>query len=122
MSNIERVQARSVIVRPSGTTIAERRHSARTARALTVIEHTTLVRLAQVEADGVIATDKVHEIHHAAREGVTDYAMLYHYATAASGGDPVLLDELRLIKETARLGSAEVLADLVDTYCRESRR
>lgn len=122
MSNLER-QSWAVVAQPGyGATLAERRQAARTGRALVSVGYETSVRLAHVQAEGIIATDKVHEINHTAREGVTDYAMLYHYATAASGGDPVLLDELRLMKETARLGSAEVVADLVDTYCRESRR
>lgn len=117
MTNVERVSARPVAGSAIGASLP-----ARTRRAVANIEHRTIVRTATVQSEGMVATEKVHEINHVAREGVTDYAMLYHYATAASGGDPMLLDELRLYKETARLGGAEIVAELVDTYCREARR
>jgi len=94
MSNLER-EWRVVVAQPGyGATLAELRQTARTGRALASVGHETSVRLAHVQAEGIIATDKVHEINHTAREGVTDYAMLYHYATAASGGDPGLLERL----------------------------
>lgn len=122
MFNVERTPAQPVVVRSAGTsTIAERRQTARTARALTVVEHTTLVRLARVQAESIVQTEKVHEIDHLSREAMTGHAMLHRWASTLASGDPFIVEDLKFFLDTAKLGKGEVLADTIDSYCRESR-
>ena len=122
MSNIERVPARTVVTGPTtGLTLAERRQTARTARALTVVEHATLVRLARVQAESIVQTEKIHEIDHLSREAMTGHAMLHRWATTLASGDPFIAEDLKFFLDTAKLGKGEVLADSIDSFCRESR-
>ena len=122
MSNIERVSARTVVARPTtGLTMADRRQAGRTARALAVVEHTTLVRLARVQAESIVQTEKVHEIDHVSREAMTGHAMLHRWASTLASGDPFITDDLKFFLDVAKLGKGEVIADTIDTFCRESR-
>jgi hypothetical protein len=91
-------------------------------RQLARIGRNTLIRVANVRAEADISADKIRELNGVAREAVTDYVMLSERTRVMTANDPVLADSVRIFTETARLGAAEVLADLVDTYWRESRR
>ncbi len=93
-----------------------------TARALAAIEQRrTLVRLADVQGEGTVQAEKLHEIDHLAREAMTGQALLHGWASTLAHGDPFVADELRFFTDMARLGKGEVIADTIDTYCRESR-
>jgi hypothetical protein len=92
-----------------------------TRNALAAIQHSTTVRLAGVRGEGLVATVKTHELNHVDREAMTGHALLYRCREALAAGDPFLNDELRLLTDTARLGAAEIIADLVADFCRESR-
>jgi hypothetical protein len=123
MSNLDRIQpARTVVVRPTtGATLAERRQAGRTTRALAVVEHTTLVRLARVQAESIVQTEKLCEIDHLSREAMTGHALLHRWATTLASGDPFIVEDLKFFLDTAKLGKGEVIADTIDSYCRESR-
>lgn len=105
----------------------------RTARGLTNLEHTTRMRLAQaqvtemvrianVEAEAVVATVKTQEVDRVTREALSGQAMLRRYSDVLAQNDPFLADELKFFTDMARLGKGEIIADLVTDFCRESRR
>jgi len=94
-----------------------RRSSPGLNRDLARVERTALVRMAQVQADGFVQTEKVHEIDHLTREAMTGHAMLQGWANQLAGDDLLLRDELRFFTDTARLGVGEVLADTVSKFC-----
>lgn len=93
----------------------------RTRRALAAVQHSTILRMAGVQAEGLVQNEKLHEIDHLTRTAMTGQAMLRKWADTLAGGDPFLADELRFFTDVARIGKGEVIADTIDTYCRESR-
>jgi hypothetical protein len=92
-----------------------------TSRALAGIEHRTRLRLARVQAEGLVQTEKVREIDHLTREAMSGHAMLRKWADTLAGADPFLADELKFFTDVARMGKGEIIADTIDSYCRESR-
>jgi hypothetical protein len=112
--------ADEIVPRPNG--LSGQRISARTARTLRQVGENTLVRVATVQGEGIVQTEKVKELNRVGREAVVDTAMLRKFADTVASGDPMLADELRMLTDVARLGTAEIIADTVDTYCREGRR
>ncbi len=93
----------------------------RASRALDALEQRTLVRLAGVQSEGIVQTEKAKEIDHLTREAMTGQALLHGWASTLTHGDPFMADELKFFTDMARLGKGEVIADTIDTYCRESR-
>ena len=93
----------------------------RTARTLLETERRTIGRLAAVRAEALVTTEKVREVGTVGREAMNNYAFVSRWRDHLASGDPMLADELRFLSDTVRLGMGEVIADLVDTYCRESR-
>ena len=81
----------------------------------------TTLRLARVQEEGIVATEKVHELDHLTREALTGHAMLHHWASTLAAGDPFVSEDLRFFLDINKLGKGEVLADTISTYCRESR-
>jgi hypothetical protein len=77
--------------------------------------------MAAIQGEGLVQGDKVREIGHLARDAMTGHAMLRKWADTLAHGDPLLHDELQFFVDTARMGCGEIMADLIDTYCRESR-
>ncbi len=100
---------------------AVHRQVVQTSRALTAIEHQTLIRAANVQAEGYVQTTKVHELDSVTREAVTGQAMLAKWRDTVAAGDPLLADELKFFTDIARMGKGEILADTVSTFCRERR-
>jgi hypothetical protein len=94
----------------------------RTSRALSRLEDQATLRMAGVQAEGMVQTEKLHEIDHLAREAMTGHAMLRRWSDTLAAGDVFLADELKFFTDTARLGKGEVLADTIDAFCREGRR
>jgi hypothetical protein len=92
-----------------------------TSRALAGIEYHTRLRLARVQAEGLVQTEKVREIDHLTREAMSGHAMLRRWADTLAGADPFLADELKFFTDVARMGKGEIIADTIDSYCRESR-
>ena len=121
--SIEPVPARSVIGRPPiAGTFGERLQAGRTTRALAAVTHETTVRIALVQEEGIVQTEKCHEIDNVAREAITGQVMLHHWSQTLAAGDLFVADELKFFIDTAKLGKGDVLADTISTYCRESRR
>jgi hypothetical protein len=104
---------------PTGTSA---RPSRSTSRGLARLEEQTLLRMAGVQAEGMVQTEKLREIDTLAREAMTGHAMLRQWSDTLAGGDPFLADELKFFTDAARLGKGEILADTIDSFCRESRR
>jgi hypothetical protein len=90
----------------------------RVARGLSEIEGTTALRIAAVRGETIIASEKVHEIDFLTWEAMSGHAMLAGWANHLAGEDPVLMDELRFFKDTARLGKGEIIADTIDKFRR----
>ena len=92
-----------------------------TGRALDRIGQRTILRLATVQAEGVVQTEKVKEIDHLTREAMTGQAMLNQFREVLAHGNLLLADELRFFTDMARIGKGEIIADTIDSFCRESR-
>jgi hypothetical protein len=93
----------------------------RTVRALLGEQHSTLMRIARVQGEEIVATEKLHSIDHLTREAMSGHAMLRKWADTLATSDPFLADELKFFTDMARLGKGEIIADTISTYCRESR-
>jgi hypothetical protein len=100
----------------------ERLGNRQTSRALARLEHQTLVRLATVQADGLVQAEKLREVDHLAREAMTGQAMLRKWADTLAAGDPFVADELKVFGDLARAAKSEIISDAIARYCRESRR
>lgn len=96
--------------------------SRQTGRVLANLEQRTLVRLADVQAEGYVAVEKTREIDHLTRTAMGGQAMLRRWADTLAAGDPFLADELKFFTDIARMGKGEIIADTIDTYCREGRQ
>ncbi len=117
-SSVERYNSTSIV--PAGP--MSRPMSRRTSKALTALEERTLVRAAGVQAEGYVQIEKTKEIDRLAREAISGQAMLRRWADTLAAGDPFLADEMKFFTDMARLGKGEIIADTIDTFCRESRR
>jgi len=121
MTNIEQRQDYRVVGPSHRLSRAERTMALRRNQQLADVHYGTAVRLANVQAEGIVQTEKVHELDHLTREAVTGHVMLARWASTLAAGDPFIADDLRFFLDTNKLGKGEVLADTIDTYCRESR-
>jgi len=104
------------------STISSAILSRRTERALSAVELQTLLRMAHVQAEGLVQAQKLHEIDHLGRMAMSGHALLVKWGDTLAAGDPLLRDELKFFSDMARMGKGEVLADTIDSFCRESRR
>lgn len=96
--------------------------SRRTSRTLTNLQERTLLRVADVQAEGYVAVEKTKEIDRVAREAMSGQAMLRKWADVLSTGDPTIAADLLFFTDMAKLGKGEIIADTVDSFCREGRR
>jgi len=92
-----------------------------TGRALDRIGQRTVLRVATVQAEGLVQTEKVKEVDHLTREAMTGQAMLNQFREVLAHGNLLEAEELRFFTDMARIGKGEIIADTIDTYCRESR-
>jgi hypothetical protein len=118
MSSIERSSPSF----PTPSSGGQARLSRRTHNALVARQEHTLVRLADVQAEGYIAVEKTQEVDRVTREAISGQAMLRRWADTLAAGDPFLADDLKFFADIAKMGKGEIIADLIDTYCREGRR
>ncbi len=114
MSNITRHT--SSVATSNGVPLSRRAN-----RALDVVGERALVRAATVRAEGYIQAEKLHEIDSLTREAMTGQAMLQRWRSTLAAGDPFLDDELRMFTDVARMAKGEIIADTLDTFCREGR-
>jgi hypothetical protein len=85
-------------------------------RAIARIEGGTVVRATLVRAEAIVAAEKMEEIDFLTWKAMSGHAMLRGWAHQLADDDPVLLDELRFFKDTARLGKGEIVADVIDKF------
>jgi hypothetical protein len=90
-------------------------------KALVQIEARTLTRLAAVQGESLVQSEKLHEVDHLAREAMTGQAMLRRWADTLASGDPLLHDELQFFTDIARMGKGEIMADTLDSFSRDGR-
>jgi hypothetical protein len=95
--------------------------SLRSRRQLTRLEEGTLLRIAEVHADGIVQSEKMDEIDHLARQAKSGQAMLRKWADTLSRGDPLLRDELQHFADMASSGKQLILADAIEHFSREQR-
>ena len=88
---------------------------------LSSMERRTRYRLAAVQAESFVQQAKINEVQHVVREAMNGQALLHGWANTLAAGDPLLGEEMRYFTELSRLGAGEIIADTVDSYCRESR-
>jgi hypothetical protein len=92
-----------------------------TRRALTKLDARTSLRLAHVQSEGLVQTEKAKEVDRLTREAMTGHAMLTQWRDTLAHGDLFLADELKFFTDMARIGKGEIIADTIDAFCRESR-
>jgi hypothetical protein len=96
--------------------------SVRDQRAVAAVQSRTLVRMAQIRADALVQTEKVHSLAFLGREAISNQALLDQHRQVLAHGNPFLADELRFFTEVVRLGQGEIIADTVSDWCQEGRR
>lgn len=110
------------LVRPDAATVpaelAGPPMSRRLSKALAQMQGSTLVRQAAVRGEAIVAREKVDELAFVTWKAMDAHVMLDAWAHHRAGENPVLLDELRFFKDTARLGMGEIVADVVDKFRR----
>jgi hypothetical protein len=92
--------------------------SRRTERTLSRLSDHTLVAIAEVQAEGLVQNERLHEIDRLARSAMTGQAMLAKWRDTLAAGDPFLTDELRFFTDVARMGKGEVIANTIDCFTR----
>jgi len=92
-----------------------------TSRAIAAVQHRTIVRTAMVQGESAVQTAKVKELASVGREAMSSHALLASWGATLARNDLLLGDDLRFFQDMVKLGMGEIVADTVDTYCRESR-
>lgn len=92
-----------------------------TARTLATLEHHTIQRIASIRAESAVQREKIDEVDSLTREAMTGHVFIRRWADTLAGPDPLLADELRFFTDMARIGKGEIIADTIDSFCRESR-
>jgi hypothetical protein len=87
-------------------------------RGLESAQGKTVIRAADVHNEAIVAAEKVDELTFTAWKAMCNHAMLDGWSNQLAGDNPALADDLRFYKDMARLGSGEVIADLVDRFRR----
>lgn len=101
--------------------VVERRLSRATARSLAAAEHRTVVRLANVQGNGMVQGAKLHEFDHLTREAMNGQAFLSRWRQTVAADDLFLADELHFFTDMAKMAKGEILADTLEDFCKESR-
>lgn len=99
-----------------------RRLPHRTARTLGAIDDNTTLGLSTVQAIGVVAESKLHEMGHLSREAMTGFALNVSWAQTLATGDRYLTAGLQAILDIDLAARREILADTLTDFCRERRR
>lgn len=103
--------------RPLGL-IADRR----TIRRLAAVERDATVRLARVQAHGLVQAEKSREIDRLTTTAMTGQAMLSKVAATLAQGDAFIADDCKLFTDLAKFGKAQLLSDTIADFGREGRR
>jgi hypothetical protein len=111
----------NIVSQPRSQPVSRPSFDRRTARSLYAVHSDAVVRMARVQGESLVQTEKVKEIDHLTREAMTGHALLRRWGDTLASGDPFLADEMRFFTDVAKMGKGEVIADTIDTYCRESR-
>jgi hypothetical protein len=105
-----------------GSGLLARAEQAWSDRAYTIVERSTMLRLAEVRADGMIVRQQAKEIDALAQVAMAGQAELHAVRNALSRGDPRLDAELAMFTELAGMGKAHVLGSTVDHFTGRFRR
>ena len=92
----------------------------RSERALDAVRNRTRLRVAEVQAEGLVSQEKIHEVHHMARAAMTDQALVHGCARALARGDLELLQDCGFFKEIAKMASGEIIVTTAERFSRES--
>ena len=87
---------------------------------LTRLEDQTLMRAAHVQAEQMLAREKMARIDQLVQASMVSHTVLSHLAQQLAGDNLLMYEDLRHEMKLARLARAEVLADLLDRYQDES--
>lgn len=119
MSQLEQVRAKPQTAPGNVPTVGQLTRSHQ--RQLAALRQQTVMRVAGVQSDGIVTKEKMTELDHLAREAMTGQAMLTSWAGALAADNAVLYEQLQFFVGVARMGKGQVMADLVESYCREGR-
>ncbi len=116
LTNIERIPSRSIYRSRQKNNLAARLQAARTGQALASVEHHTVVRVAEVQSEGIVTGEKLREVDRLAYVAMSGQAMLRGWANHLAADDPILTDEMRFFSDVAKLGKGEVIADAINRF------
>ena len=74
-----------------------------TSRNLDRLQGQTVMRVAAVQAEGLVQTEKAREIDHLTRDAMSGQALLAKWRDTLSAGDPFVNDELRQNSNTGEM-------------------
>ena len=83
---------------------------------LAAIEGATLLRRATVRGEAIVASEKLDEIDFLAWKSMGGQAMLTGWENQLAADNPILADELRSFRETARLAKLEIMLDVLHGF------
>lgn len=106
MSDLQPLRAE--VIQSSGTHSLDRR----TTGELKRIGNQTLVRLASIQGEAIVAAEKEHEISRFADSAMVHHVFLAQRRVALAGGDPLIFDELATYTDMAKLARLEIMSDL----------
>jgi hypothetical protein len=112
---IARIRGRAVASRRTvSPSRRQLRQLAQTAEALSAAGDSAMLRVAEVQSEGYVAGQKVHEAGHVARDIIADYSKTKQWV-ALHAPNPLDTDDLRLVTSNLLFGYENILQDLFDT-------
>jgi hypothetical protein len=103
------------------TNVRQNNQDRRTSRALSNLENQTLLQIAQVQSRGLVAAEMSREVDHLTRDAMSGQALLRRWGDTLSAGDPFIADDMRFFTDIAKMGKGEIIANLIDDFCRRGR-
>lgn len=94
--------------------------SKRTQGQLNTLQSQTMLRIAKVQAEGIVAAEKVREVTHLGHRAMTEQALLRMHLQTLAHGDAILADELDIFPAVVRAANVQLIESLFATYEREA--
>ena len=118
MPNIEHLPPTGIGLTTNRTARALDRHNRAVTRGLGVISFQTTMRIASVQGDGIVQSEKMREVDRVTQAAMNGQALLAKWRDTLAGADPMLQDELKFFTDVARMGKGEIILDTISNLRR----
>jgi hypothetical protein len=112
MPNIEHIPHQFPVATTNPSRAAVRRGRT-SSRGLGAMNFQTMMRIATVQSEGIVQSEKMREIDQVTVAAMNGQALLAKWRDTLAGPDPLLQDELRFFTDVARMGKGEIMMDTV---------